>query len=67
MKRLLVDSDIILDIFLDDPYWADWSESALANYSDDTTLYINSIVYTEISIGFEKIDVFVRPQLAQKQ
>ncbi|MBW2342266.1 MAG: PIN domain-containing protein [Deltaproteobacteria bacterium] len=56
MKGLLVDSNVILDIFLDDPNWADWSESALAEYSVDTNLYINSIVYTEVSIGFEKIE-----------
>ena len=56
MKRLLVDSNVILDIFLDDPNWADWSESALAEYSVDTDLYINSIVYTEVSLGFEKIE-----------
>ena len=30
MKGLLVDSNFILDIFLDDPNWADWSESGLA-------------------------------------
>jgi len=41
MKGLLVDSNVILDIFLDDPNWADWSESALANCSVHTTLYIN--------------------------
>jgi hypothetical protein len=56
MKGLLVDSNVILDIFLDDPNWADWSESALANYSLHTTLYINSIVYTEVSVGFKKIE-----------
>lgn len=56
MKGLLVDSNVILDIFLDDPNWADWSESALANYSIHTTLYINSIVYTEVSVGFKKIE-----------
>ena len=56
MKGLLVDSNVILDIFLDDPDWADWSESALANYSVHTTLFINSIVYTEVSVGFEKIE-----------
>ena len=56
MKGLLVDSNVILDIFLDDPNWADWSESALAEYSVDTDLYINSIVYTEVSLGFEKIE-----------
>ena len=56
MKGLLVDSNIILDIFLDDPNWADWSESELAKYSIHTKLYINQIVYTEVSIGFERIE-----------
>jgi predicted nucleic acid-binding protein len=56
MKGLLVDSNIILDIFLDDPNWADWSESALVKYSVHTKLYINSIVYAEVSIGFDRIE-----------
>lgn len=56
MKGLLVDSNVILDIFLDDPDWADWAESTLANYSVHTMLYINSIVYTEVSVGFKKIE-----------
>ena len=56
MNGILVDSNIILDIFLNDPNWADWSEETLAKYSSYTKLYINSIVYTEISIGFKKIE-----------
>ena len=56
MKGVLVDSNIILDVFLDDPKWADWSESILEEYSYFTTLYINSIIYSEISIGFELIE-----------
>ena len=56
MMGLLVDSNVILDVFLDDPNWADWSESALSNYSIHTTLYINMIIYTEVSVGFEKIE-----------
>lgn len=56
MNGLIVDSDVILDIFLDDPKWADWSVTALANASHDSTLYINQIVYSEVSIGFEKIE-----------
>jgi predicted nucleic acid-binding protein len=56
MKGLLVDSNVILDLFLDDPNWADWSESALGNNSVYTPLYINPIVYTEVSVGFEKIE-----------
>ncbi len=56
MKGVLIDSNVILDIFLDDPKWADWSESALENYSEHTTLYINTIIYTEVSVGFKKIE-----------
>ncbi len=56
MKGLLADSNVILDVFLDDPKWADWSESVLAQHSVDTTLYINSIVYAEVSVGFKKIE-----------
>jgi predicted nucleic acid-binding protein len=56
MKGVLVDSNIILDVFLNDPKWADWSESKLQEYSDSTSLFINSIIYSEISIGFTLIE-----------
>ena len=56
MKGFLVDSNIILDVFLDDPIWAEWSEAVLNEYSNYTSLFINQIIYTEISIGFEKIE-----------
>ena len=51
MNGLLVDSNVILDIFLDDPKWAEWSITALANASYNSTLYINQIIYSEVSIG----------------
>jgi len=56
MKGVLVDSNVILDVFLDDKKWADWSESKLEYYSNHTPLYINSIIYSEISIGFSLIE-----------
>ena len=56
MKGILVDSNVILDVFLNDLKWADWSESKLEEYSDHTSLYINSIIYSEISIGFKLIE-----------
>lgn len=56
MTGILIDSNIILDVFLDDPIWADWSETTLERYSENATLYINPVVYTEISIGFERIE-----------
>jgi len=56
VKELLVDSNVILDLVLDDPNWADWSESVLDHYGDHTTLNINAIIYTEVSIAFKKIE-----------
>jgi hypothetical protein len=56
MRGVLVDSNIILDVFLDDPKWAEWSESKLEKFSAITKLYINPIFYSEISIGFKRIE-----------
>jgi predicted nucleic acid-binding protein len=56
MRNILVDSNIILDIFLNDQNWNVWSESILSQYSTTHKLSINPIIYTEISIGFERIE-----------
>lgn len=56
MSGYLVDSNVILDIFLDDPAWGDWSEAILAASSDRGRLFINPIIYTEVSIGFKRIE-----------
>jgi len=56
MKGILVDSNVILDVFLNDLKWADWSETKLNEYSDFTTFYINSVIHSEISIGFNLIE-----------
>ena len=56
MNGVLIDSCVLLDLFTNDVNWADWSETTLEKYSQTNTLYINSIVYTEVSIGFERIE-----------
>lgn len=56
MLDLMVDSNVILDIFTDEPVWGDWSESMLDRYSITHSLYINPIIYSEISIGFARIE-----------
>jgi len=32
MKGVFVDSNVVLDVFLNDPKWADWSEAKLDEY-----------------------------------
>jgi predicted nucleic acid-binding protein len=56
MTGLIVDSNVILDIFLNDPIWGEWSEKTLNRYGATNTLYINPIIYTELSIGFNRIE-----------
>lgn len=56
MNGLIVDSNVILDIFLNDPNWADWSELTLNHYGTANALYINPIIYAEVSIGFNRIE-----------
>jgi len=56
MNGIFIDSCVLLDLFTDDPTWANWSEKILDQYSQTNTLFINSIVYTEVSIGFNKIE-----------
>ena len=56
MTPLLVDSNILLDIFEDDAQWADWSETTLARYATFHTPTINPIIYAEVSIGFARIE-----------
>lgn len=56
MNGVLVDSCVLLDLFTNDINWADWSEIILDKYSQTNTLIINSIVYTEVSIGFNRIE-----------
>jgi len=56
MNGILIDSCVLLDLFTNDPKWASWSEDILGRCSQTNTLFINSIVYTEISIGFNRIE-----------
>ncbi len=56
MIGLLVDSNVLLDVFEDDPVWAQWSEEMLEYYSTTHVLCINPVIYAEISVGFAHIE-----------
>jgi len=53
---ILVDSNILLDILTIDLQWYDWSASKLSLIAESHELIINDIIYTEISICFERIE-----------
>jgi len=56
MKGVLVDSSVILDVFENDPVWADWSEATIVTYATQLPLFINPVIYAEVSIGFQRIE-----------
>jgi predicted nucleic acid-binding protein len=56
MTAILVDSNVILDVFTEDPKWSGWSAAALAEATETAQLVINPIVYAEVSIHFLRIE-----------
>ena len=55
-RGVLVDSNVLLDIATNDSGWGEWSANALAEAVEHTTLVINPIIYSEVSIGFTTIE-----------
>ncbi len=56
MSRVLVDSNVLLDIVTDDPTWYAWSAEHLDACAAAGELCINPIIYAEVSIGFDRIE-----------
>ncbi len=56
MSGTLVDTNVLLDLFTDDPSWGDWSQSALQGAAARGAIYINAVIYAEVSIGFHEIE-----------
>jgi predicted nucleic acid-binding protein len=53
---VLVDTNVLLDVLQDDPQWAEWSQSSLDKVSLTDSLVINAVIYSELSIAFERIE-----------
>ncbi len=53
----LVDSNVLIDIFADDPKWFDWSLARLEEATLKGPLLINDVVYAETSIRFQRIEL----------
>jgi predicted nucleic acid-binding protein len=53
---ILVDTNVLLDVVTDDPKWADWSQHQLEAASLRDRLIINTVIYAELSIRYERIE-----------
>ena len=56
MSGVLVDTNVLLDVLQEDPVWFQASADALARCADQYDLYINPIIYAEVSISFQSIE-----------
>jgi predicted nucleic acid-binding protein len=52
----LVDTNVLLDLVTADPSWADWSIAALEVASLRGPLYIDPVIYAELSTRYERIE-----------
>ena len=57
---VLVDSNVLLDIFSDDAIWRPWSEAALHQAVVSSEVGINPIIYAETSLRFDDPEVLDR-------
>jgi predicted nucleic acid-binding protein len=49
----LVDSNVAIDVLAKDPVWLDWSVEALAKRVVCGALYVNEVIYAELSIRMD--------------
>lgn len=56
MSNVLVDSNVILDIFTEDPTWFGWSSVKVSEIAEHSILVINAIIYAEVSVRFKTIE-----------
>lgn len=53
---ILVDSNVLLDIFTQDPDWYEWSAQAIEYAANESSLAIDPLIYAEISVRFKSIE-----------
>jgi predicted nucleic acid-binding protein len=53
---LLVDTNVLIDVLVDDPDWADWSIAQLRAQARVHRLLINPIIFAELSLTFTSVE-----------
>ncbi len=51
---VLVDANVLIDIFTEDEHWWRWSAEQLERVAESDELAINPIIYAELAAGFER-------------
>lgn len=56
MAATLVDSNVLIDILASGSTWTAWSDEALIEALEDGAVFLNQVVYAEISVGFPTVE-----------
>ena len=54
--RVLVDSNVLLDVLEPDAEWYEWSAESIVRCATHGRLVINHVVFAEVSVGFDSIE-----------
>lgn len=57
---ILVDSNILIDVFNRDPDWFDWSRRQIGSATSGATVAVNPIVVSEVAWCFDSLERFNR-------
>lgn len=57
MAALLIDSNVLIDVATSDRRWAAASQATLAREGRSRELVINPVVFAEVSISFDRIEL----------
>ncbi|MEQ1931123.1 MAG: type II toxin-antitoxin system VapC family toxin [Parvularculaceae bacterium] len=58
MTAVLIDANVLIDVFTEDERWFEWSSLALEEAAETSPLVINPVVYAEASMRFSRIEEF---------
>lgn len=53
---MLVDTNVLVDVLENDPEWAEWSAAQLRAQAQIHRLFINPVIYAELSLTFSTVE-----------
>ena len=57
---ILCDSNVLLDVLVDDVRWAAWSQGQLEAWSRRGPVIVNPVVYSELAAGYSTVEALDR-------
>jgi predicted nucleic acid-binding protein len=61
----LIDTNVLLDVLLEDEEWIDWSAARVADAAQHGRVVVNPIIYAEVSSAYDDIESLERALPAQ--